>query len=51
MAHRFKIWNQGNDGNTMGIRADGMEELKQLAGSCTQPDIAGNYSSLSALLE
>ena len=51
MAHRFKIWDQGNDGNTMGIRVDGMDELERLATSCTQRDIAGNYESLRHYLD
>ena len=51
MAHRFKIWNQGNDGNTMGIRVDGVTELKRFAGSCTMPDLADNYRCLQDYLD
>ena len=46
MAHRFKIWDQGNDGNTMAIRVENMHALRRLAQSCTAQDIAGNYGNL-----
>ena len=51
MAYRFKIWNQGNDGSTMGIRVDGVVELNRFASSCTMPDLSGNYQSLQEYLD
>ena len=51
MAHRFKIWDQGNDGRTMGIRVDGVTELERFAGSCTMPDLSDNYQSLQEYLD
>ena len=51
MAHRFMIWDQGNDGRTMAIRVKGVHELAQFARSCTQPDIAGKYKCLDEYLE
>ena len=51
MAYRFKIWDQGNDGSTMGIRVDGMREIRRLARTCTEGDIAGNYSCLQHYLD
>jgi hypothetical protein len=41
--YSFKIWNQGNDGRTMGVRVQGVRELAKFAAACTEPDISGRY--------
>lgn len=46
MAFRFKIWDQGHDGSTMGIRVRDLEELRKLASVCTSPDMRGRYTDL-----
>ena len=51
MPLNFKIWNQGNDGRTMGIRVEDVKELAALAGVCTEPDTAGTYASLQDYLD
>jgi len=51
MPFNFKIWNQGNDGQTMGIRLADVDELDEFAGVCTEPDIAGTYTNLQAYLD
>lgn len=51
MAFVFNIWNQGNDGQTMGIRVRNFTELRRLATACTQPDLAGRWTSLTDYLE
>ena len=50
MAFDFKIWNQGNDGETMGLRVADVTELTAFAAACNQPDLAGVYQDLSAYL-
>ena len=50
MTYEFKVWNQGNDGRTMGIRVKNVAELTPLAQVCTQPDLAGNWTSLANYL-
>ena len=50
MTYEFKVWNQGNDGRTMGIRVKNVAELTQLAQVCTQPDLAGNWTGLANYL-
>ena len=50
MTHRFKIWDQGNDGSTMGIRVARVEALPQFATSCTMPDLSGEYRCLQDYL-
>jgi hypothetical protein len=51
MPYRFKIWNQGHDGRTMGIRVEDINELASLATACTQPDSAGAWSNLQDYLD
>lgn len=46
----FKIWDQAHDGQTMAIRVENVDELKQLAAICTGPDAAGNWESLEEYL-
>lgn len=50
MPFRFKIWNQGNDGQTMGIRVADVDELASFATACNQPDLAGLYHNLDDYL-
>jgi hypothetical protein len=50
LAFRFKIWDQGNDGRTMGIRVRDVRELARLASVCTGPDLAGNWRDLRHFL-
>lgn len=50
MPFRFKIWDQGNDGRTMGIRVRDVRELARLATVCTQPDLGGNWRDLNHFL-
>ncbi len=51
MGFAFKIWNQGNDGRTMGIRVADVSEVARFASVCTEPDIAGNYANLQEYLD
>lgn len=51
MVRKFKIWDQGNDGSTMGIRVATTTELKRLAPRVTGPDLVGRYSCLSDYLK
>jgi hypothetical protein len=44
MPFEFKVWNQGNDGQTMGIRVKDVTELNRFAAACTQPDLAGRWA-------
>jgi hypothetical protein len=46
MAFNIKVWNQGNDGQTMGIRIEDTAELNRFALTCIFPDIAGTWSNL-----
>lgn len=50
MSFSFKVWDQGNDGRTMGIRAKDVRELARLAPACTGPDLGGNWQSLTQFL-
>lgn len=50
MPFEFKVWNQGNDGQTMGIRVKNVFELSRLASACVQPDITGHWASLTDYL-
>lgn len=50
MPFQFKVWNQGNDGQTMGIRVRNVAELRRLAAACTQPDLTGRWGSLGDYL-
>lgn len=51
MPLNFKIWNQGHDGRTMGIRVEDVDELAALAGVCTEPDTAQTYANLQDYLD
>jgi len=51
MAFEFLIWNQGNDGLTMGIRVRNVAELERLAASCIQPDLGGRWTNLADYLQ
>ena len=51
MRFAFKIWDQANDGQTMGVRVDSVVELDRLAGVCVGPDAAGNWGSLREYLD
>ena len=46
----FKIWNQGNDGNTMGIRAADVSVVSQIGPVLNSPSDDGFYASLSQYL-
>lgn len=48
---RFKIWNQGNDGNTMGIRVADVSELDRMRVACTEPSLGGRWSNLDQYLQ
>ena len=50
MPINFKIWDQGNDGRTMGIRVKDVRELGRLARVCTGPDLGGNWRDLAHFL-
>jgi len=50
MTFKFKIWNQGNDGRTMGIRVADVAELKKFAVACAKPDLGGTWANLQAYL-
>jgi len=50
MPFNFKIWDQGNDGRTMGVRVEDVNELTKFATACSQPDIAGHYPNLRSYL-
>lgn len=50
MAYPFVIWNQANDGKTMGIRVRDVDVLVQLPDACRGSDIAGNWNSLEEYL-
>jgi hypothetical protein len=47
----FKIWDQANDGQTMAIRVDTVDELLRLSAVSTGPDIAGNWENLRDYLD
>lgn len=46
----FKIWNQGNDGNTMGIRAADVSVVAQLGPAIARPSEDQVYASLGQFL-
>lgn len=46
MPTRFKFWNQGNDGNTMGIKVWNMASLRAFARICTGPSVGGGWANL-----
>ncbi len=46
MRCNFKIWNQGHDGQTMGIRVEDAAEVARLVAACNEPDMAGNWAGL-----
>jgi hypothetical protein len=48
--YNFMIWNQGNDGRTMGIRAQDVGELARFAAACSEPDISGQYTNMQQYL-
>ncbi len=50
MPNKFKIWDQGNDGNTMGIRVKDTGELNRLKRRVTGMDLAGGYQNLDSYL-
>jgi len=50
MAYEFKIWNQGNDGRTMGVRVADSAVLSDFARSCREADLGGNYTLLTEYL-
>lgn len=50
MPNKFKIWDQGNDGSTMGIRVKDTTELNRLRSRVTGMDLAGGYPNLTAYL-
>ncbi len=50
MPFEFKVWNQGNDGQNMGIRVANANELRRFASVCTEPDLAGRWRSLQDYL-
>jgi hypothetical protein len=31
MSYKFKVWNQGHDGRTMGIRVEDVDEVARIA--------------------
>jgi len=51
MLCNFKIWNQGHDGQTMGIRVEDATGLQRLATCCNQPDMAANWACLEEYLQ
>jgi hypothetical protein len=51
MAFSFKIWDQGNDGQTMAIRVEDTVELQQFASACDQPDSLGTWKDLQDYLQ
>ena len=51
MTHDFKIWNQGNDGQTMAVRVADSDELEAFSRSCHEADLGGHYASLKEYLE
>ena len=51
MPFEFKIWDQGHDGRTMGIRVADVAALADLPTACSGPDLAGNWSSLTDYLD
>ena len=48
--YAFKIWNQGNDGNTMGIRAADISVVSQIGSVLNNPSDDGVYASLGQYL-
>lgn len=50
MPFQFKVWNQGNDQQTMGIRIRNVAELARFARVCSQPDLAGAWPDLGTYL-
>lgn len=51
MPFQFMVWNQGNDGMTMGIRCVDVNELANFAAVCTQSDVAGEWANLNEYLQ
>lgn len=51
MFNKFKVWDQGNDGSTMGIRVKDVAELNKLSHKVTGMDLAGTYSNMAAYLK
>lgn len=51
MPSKFKIWDQGHDGQTIAIRLENVAELSRFARVCTGPDRHGNWPSLAAYLD
>jgi len=47
---KFKIWNQGNDGNTMGLRAANVNVVAKLGPHFSGPSDDGVYQSLGQYL-
>jgi hypothetical protein len=50
MPNNFKIWDQGNDGSTMGIRVSDTRELNKLRPHVTGTDLSGIYADLADYL-
>jgi len=50
MPNAFKIWDQGNDGSTMGIRVKDTRELNKLKSKVTGVDLSGLYNNLNDYL-
>ena len=48
--YEFKIWNQGNDGKTMGIRAANVSVVAELASVFTRPSDNGAYATMTTFL-
>jgi hypothetical protein len=51
MHNEFKVWDQGNDGSTMGIRVKDASELNRLSHRVTGIDLAGGYRNLAAYVK
>ena len=51
VAFDFKIWDQANDGQTMAVRVESVDELRRLADACMGPDAAYNWESLRDYLD
>jgi len=51
MFNKFKVWDQGNDGSTMGIRVKDVAELNKLSHKVTGMDLAGTYANMAAYLK
>ena len=46
MSFKFKIWDQGHDGQTSAIRVQNVTELAIFARACTGPDRRGRWPTL-----